>query len=75
MTEYVRVADVETGHHMSIPRRRFDRNPSLWRELKQPATYADGTPRPVKHKTSVSQEAAKKQQSDRGQTADTEKEK
>lgn len=74
MPEFVRVADVETGHHVTIPRRRYERNPSLWRELKQPATYADGTtPRPAKHKTSVSAEAEKKD-TNHGHKADTEKE-
>lgn len=72
MTEYVRVADVETGHHLSITRGRYDSAPSLWRELKQPATYADGAPRPPKFKTSATTEAAK--QTNRGQSADTEKE-
>lgn len=60
MTDYVRVADKETGHHLSISRRRFDASPELWRELKSDATYADGTPRPAKFKTDVSTEAAKK---------------
>lgn len=49
MTEYVRVADKETGHHVSITRSRFDANPDVWRELKSDATYADGTPRPPKY--------------------------
>jgi hypothetical protein len=60
MDEYVRVADKETGHHLSIPKARFDAEPDLWRELKSDATYADGTPRPPKYKTDVSTEAAKK---------------
>lgn len=74
MPDYVRVSDKETGHHLSITRRRFDANPDLWRELKSPATHADGSPRPVKHKTTVSTEAAKKSTTPSGQTADTEKE-
>lgn len=53
MSEYVRVADKETGHHVSILRARYEANPDVWRELKSPAAYADGTPRPPKHKTSV----------------------
>lgn len=60
MDEYVRVADKETGHHVSIPKERFDADPDPWRELKSDATYADGTPLPVKYKTDVSTEAAKK---------------
>ena len=60
MDEYVRVADKETGHHLSIRRSRFDAAPDLWRELKSDATYPDGTPRPPKYKTDVSTEAAKK---------------
>lgn len=72
MAEFVRVADKETGHHLSILRSQYDANPDVWRELKQDATYADGSPLPPKHKTSVSTEAAKKTG---GQTtADTEKE-
>lgn len=79
MPEYVRVRDVETGHHLSILRSQFERRPSAFAELKQDATYADGTPLPVKHKTSVSNEAAKKKSgkapADDGQSADTSKEK
>jgi hypothetical protein len=60
MDEYVRVADKETGHHLSIHKARYDADPDLWRELKSDATYADGTPRPPKYKTDVSTEAAKK---------------
>lgn len=71
MAEFIRVSDKETGHHLSIRRSTFDANPEAWRELKQDATYADGTPLPPKHKTSVSTEAAKKTG---GQSADTEKE-
>lgn len=73
MPEYVRVADVETGHHLSITRSRYDRDPKPWRLLKQPATFADGSPRPAKHKTTVSAEAAKST-TPSGQSADTEKE-
>lgn len=72
MAEYVRVRDNATGHHVSVLRSHLDRNPSGWTELKQDATYADGTPLPPKFKTSVSTEAAKKQTG--GQTADTDKE-
>lgn len=74
---YVRVRDKETGHHLSILRTQYDRNPDAWAELKQPATYSDGTPLPPKHKTSVSSEAAKKSgkaPADDGQSADTSKE-
>jgi hypothetical protein len=59
MAEYVRVSDKETGHHLSILRETFDANPDVWRELKQDATYLDGSPLPPKYKTSVSTEAAK----------------
>lgn len=72
MPEYVRVRDKDTGHHLSVLRSQLDRNPEAFAELKQDAAYADGTPLPVKHKTSVSAEAAKKQTG--GQTADTDKE-
>lgn len=57
--EYVRVADKETGHHISIQKSRFDADPDLWRELKSDATYPDGTPQPPKYKTDASTEAAK----------------
>lgn len=57
MAEYVRVRDKETGHHVSILREQFDANPEAWQELKQDATYADGTPLPPKHKTTVDQQA------------------
>ena len=60
MPEYIRVADKETGHHVSITRRQYESNRDAWRELKSPAVYPDGTPRPVKYKTDVSTEAAKK---------------
>lgn len=77
MAEFVRVRDRETGHHLSVLRAQYDRNREAWQELKQPATYADGSPLPVKHKTSVSVEAAKKSgkaPADDGQSADTSKE-
>jgi hypothetical protein len=72
MAEYVRVRDKETGHHLSILRSQLGRRSDAYAELKQDATYADGTPLPPKHKTSVSSEAAKKQPS--GQQAETKKE-
>ena len=58
MPEYVRVRDKETGHHVSILRAQYDRNPEAWQEVKGPAAYADGTPRRPKHKTTVDQKAA-----------------
>lgn len=60
MPEYVRVRDRETGHHLSILRSQLERRSDAYTELKQDATYADGTPLPAKHKTDVSTEAAKK---------------
>lgn len=72
MPDYVRVRDKATGHHLSVLRSQFERNESAYAELQQDATYADGTPLPPKHKTSVSSEAAKKQPA--GQSAATEKE-
>lgn len=77
MSEYVRVRDLETGHHLSVLRKHFERAGEALTELEQPATYADGTPLPVKHKTSVSIETAKKSgkaPADNGQSADTSKE-
>jgi hypothetical protein len=53
MDEFVRVADKETGHHVSIPKARFDANPDAWRTVDSPATYADGTPRPPKYKVDL----------------------
>ena len=75
MAEYVRVRDNQTGHHLSILRSQFDRRPDGWTELKQDATFADGSPRPVKHKTSVSAEADKKSNTNAGQSAEPTKEK
>jgi hypothetical protein len=53
MDEFVRVADKETGHHVSIPKARFDASPDAWRKVDSPATYADGTPRPPKYKVDL----------------------
>ena len=74
MPRYIRVADKETGHHLSILRSQYDRNPDVWRELKSDATYADGSPRPPKHKTTVSTEAEKKSTTNAGQSAEPKKE-
>lgn len=77
MLEYVRVRDKDTGHHLSVLRSQFKRRRDAFVELKQDATYSDGTPLPPKHKTSVSDEAAKKSgkaPADDGQSADTSKE-
>ena len=52
-TEYVRVADKETGHHVSITRRRYESNPDAWRQVESPAVYPDGTPRPPKYKVTL----------------------
>lgn len=72
MADLLRVKDRETGHHMTITKARYDRDPSLWQELKSPATYADGTPVPPKYRTSVAASAAEKKA---GQSAgSTEKE-
>lgn len=74
MPEYVRVADKETGHHLSIPKTQFDRNPDLWRELKSDAVHPDGTPVAPKFKTTVSTEAAKKSTTQSGNQAADSKE-
>lgn len=60
MPEYVRVRDKDTGHHLTILRSQLARRSDAYVELKQDATYSDGTPLPPKHKTTVSTEAAKK---------------
>jgi hypothetical protein len=74
MPDYVRVRDNQTGHHVTILRSQFDRSPDGWTELKQDATYADGSPLPPKHKTTVSNEAAKKSNTNAGQSAEPQKE-
>ena len=76
--EYVRVRQNDTGHHISIPRSQFNLDKSGLTELKQDATFADGTPIPPKHHTTVETSAAKKSgkaPADNGQSADTSKEK
>lgn len=60
MTEYVRVRDKETGHHVSIPRAQFEHEGDVWQELKQDAVDAGGRPLPMKPHTSVSNETTKK---------------
>ena len=60
MPEYVRVRDKETGHHVTLLRSQFEREASLWQELKQPATDTAGDPLPPKYHTSVSNESGKK---------------
>lgn len=71
MTDYVRVRDKETGHHVSIPRAQFEHEGSVWAELKQDAVDAGGEPLPPKFRTSVSEETGKAT----SPAADTEKEK
>jgi hypothetical protein len=70
MPEFVRVRDKDTGHHYSINKEKYDRTPDVWELLKQDAVDAAGDPLPMKPKTSVSSEAAKKA----GSTATSEKE-
>lgn len=60
MTEYVRVRDNESGTHLSLRRRDYEQAKSGLTVLKSAATYADGTPRPPKYKTTVDGEAEKK---------------
>ena len=52
MTEYVRVRDNESGAHLSLRRGDYEQAKSGLTVLKSAATYADGTPRPAKHKVS-----------------------
>ena len=61
MSNYVRVRDKESGHHYTVSRSRFDTNPDLWQELKQPATDSAGTPLPPKYKTTVAKQVTEKQ--------------
>ena len=74
MADRVRVRDNETGHHYTIPRSRYDRNPSAFTELKSDAVTVDGADVPPKFKTTVSTEAAKKS-TNAGQSAEPNKEK
>ena len=60
MTDRVRVRDNETGHHFTIPRSRYDLNPSAYTELKSDATNPDGTDVRPKYKTTVDQKATDK---------------
>lgn len=60
MSDYVRVRDKETGHHVSILRSQFEQDGDVWQELKQPATDTGGAPLPPKFHTSVSAETEKK---------------
>lgn len=75
MADMVRVRDNETGHHYSVPRSRFDRNPSAYTELKSPALHANGEIVAPKFKTSVSVESEKKSATNAGQSAEPNKEK
>lgn len=58
MPNYIRVKDKQTGHEMSLPEGTFDEDAVT--VLKKDATDAGGEPLPVKHKSDVSTEAAKK---------------
>lgn len=74
MSEFIRVKDKQTEHEFSIPEGQFKE--SAMDLLDKPATYPSGDPLPVKHKTSVSTEAAKKSgtvPADNGQSAPKEK--
>lgn len=75
MADMVRVRDNETGHHYSIPRSRFDRNPSAYTELRSPALHLNGAVVAPKFKSSVSSESEKKSTTNAGQSADSPKEK
>lgn len=47
-TEFVRVTDIATGHHITIPRTALD--PAAHRELKSNPLDRNGNPRPAKYK-------------------------
>lgn len=64
MSEFVRVRDKDTGHHYTVSRERFDQNPDLWQELKQPALGNDGLPRPPKYRVDLGESAAASAQMD-----------
>ena len=75
MAQFIRVKDKQTGHEFSILERLF--NGDAQTKLDRPALAPDGTPAPVKFKTSVAKKAAAKkpaQADDNGHQADTEKE-
>ena len=50
MTEYVRVRDTATGHHITISAALAERHKSRYVELKQDAPDRDGRPLPPRHK-------------------------
>lgn len=49
MTDFVRVRDAVTGHHVSLPREYAEADASRFSILKQPATDVNGRPLPAKH--------------------------
>lgn len=57
MTQFVRVRDVITGHHVTVSRGLVESDPKRWSELKQDATDVNGRPLPPKHKRTQSTEA------------------
>lgn len=51
MTDYVRVRDNDTGHHLSVPAEAVKNNPSAYSVLKQDAVDRAGRPLPPKFKS------------------------
>lgn len=54
MTEYVRVRDTATGHHITVSAALAARHPKRYAALKQDATDMDGKPLPPRYKTAPS---------------------
>lgn len=70
MTDYVRVKDRETGHHVSIPVAQFEHEGDVWQELKQDAVDSGGNPLPPKYHTSVGKESTTKKASQSAATSE-----
>lgn len=72
---YVQVKDKETGLEYPLPLERYKNDPDLWDVLDEtPVDPTSGIALPVKPKTSVDREAAKKATPKSGQSADSKKE-
>ena len=50
MTDYVRVRDTVTGHHITVAAALAGRHPKRYAVLRQDATDADGRPLPPKYR-------------------------
>ena len=48
MTKWIRVSDKRTGHQYTVAEHAFE--PEIYSKVSDPATDANGNPRPPKHK-------------------------